>query len=97
MYTSKISPKIDVSLVQFTPPRSGSAAGDLIGRISFLVNGFIRFRNLPVRCSSDNGVRIDFPGPVDCPCSDLPLNLIRDDIRAEIEARVLSALDFEEA
>jgi hypothetical protein len=75
MLNSKISPNI--SCVEFIPTPSG----DFLGRISFLLNGFIQFQRLPVFHDGD-GFRLDFTG-VDPTGSGLPL--IRDDLRQAIE------------
>ena len=75
MMTSRISPQIDrIEFVQ-------APTGDFLGRISFLLNGFIEFRRLPV-FRDDDGLHVDFSG-LDPTATGLPL--IRDDLRRAIE------------
>jgi hypothetical protein len=60
------TPKLTISDLQFFPARGDDdddGADDRIGRISLCLNGFMRFRNLPVRRRPDGDLRIGFPEP----------------------------------
>jgi hypothetical protein len=79
MLSSKISPNIDH--VEFKPAPFGAGNRDFLGRISFLLNGFIQFRRLPVFRDGD-GLRIDLAG-IDPTATGLPM--VREDLRRAIE------------
>jgi hypothetical protein len=59
VYASSILNPLSVSNLEFKPA-VGQGGDQFVGRISFQVNGYINFRNLPIYRNS-LGIHIDFP------------------------------------
>ena len=93
MFNSKISKAINVSHFEFTLSNFPKDEGDLIGKASFFVNGFIQFRNIPIRKNPDGELRVDFSAVGNGNGSSVVASsLLRGDIRKEIEHQVTEKL-----
>ena len=79
--TSRIARAITITGIEFTPVGHQDAAGDLLGHVTFIVNGFILFEHLPVR-SGRGGLRIELPH--------VP-GFLAGEVRREVERQILLA------